>query len=190
MAVVVRQCEKVDNFAVNGSPANSKIMTTDYCFHIFCCSQLTWINFALPLLHIDPAKDVKIDVDGDKPPLEKSLKTKRSLQKWKSFPNSGNNSFKGSRSKKWTKDMYSDILQIDGSPLPKLPEEEEAVGIITMEDVIEELLQVYCTQVLFIVNYNMIVFFFYWQFGINLTAIFSVMQEEIFDETDHHFEDS
>jgi len=38
--------------------------------------------------------------------------------------------------------MYSDILEIDGSPLPKLPEEEEAVGIITMEDVIEELLQV------------------------------------------------
>lgn len=38
--------------------------------------------------------------------------------------------------------MYSDILEIDGNPLPKLPEEEEAVGVITMEDVIEELLQV------------------------------------------------
>lgn len=87
-------------------------------------------------------KDVRVDIDGEKPPLEKSLKTKRSLQKWKSFPNGGNASFKSSRSKKWTRDMYSDILRIDGNPLPKLPEEEEVVGIITMEDVIEELLQV------------------------------------------------
>lgn len=88
-------------------------------------------------------KDVKIEVDGDKPPQEKVLKSKRPIHKWKSFPSNANNSYRsGSRSKKWTKDMYSDILQIDGTPLPKLPEEEEAVGIITMEDVIEELLQV------------------------------------------------
>jgi metal transporter CNNM len=71
------------------------------------------------------------------------LKSKRSLQKLKSFPSGSNNSYRsGSRSKKWTKEIYSDILQIDGETLPKLPDQEEAVGIITMEDVIEELLQV------------------------------------------------
>lgn len=95
---------------------------------------------------LDSVKDVKVDIDGEKhaTPQEKSLNSKRGLQKWRSFPNSSNNSYRGGtpRSKKWARDIYSDILQIDGSPLPTLAEEEEAVGIITMEDVIEELLQV------------------------------------------------
>lgn len=82
-----------------------------------------------------------MDVDSEGTPQERMLRTKRSLQKWKSFPNRAS-SFKRSKTKKWLKDNDADILQLNGNPLPKLAEEEEAVGIITMEDVIEELLQV------------------------------------------------
>lgn len=105
-------------------------------------------------VEIDAVKDVRVDIDGENSSMDKKAKPKTPLQKWKSFPNSGNNSFRGTpRSRKWAKDMYSDILKIDENPLPTLPEEEEAVGIITMEDVIEELLQVKSYKSNYIYNF-------------------------------------
>lgn len=88
-------------------------------------------------------------MDNERSPQEKKLK-RRSLQKWKSFPNRANSLKAGSRSKRWSKDNDADILQFNEHPLPKLAEEEEAVGIITMEDVIEELLQVINKYYLFV----------------------------------------
>lgn len=85
-----------------------------------------------------------MNIDVEKTPQEKMLKNKMQLHKRKSLINASNSnrSTGSSRSKKWSQNIYSDILEIDGNSIPKLPEKEEAVGIITMEDVIEELLQV------------------------------------------------
>lgn len=41
------------------------------------------------------------------------------------------------------------ILDIDNAPLPVFPPNEVVVGVITMEDVIEELLQVRCFNALY-----------------------------------------
>lgn len=71
--------------------------------------------------------------------VKKSVKNVTPLRRWKSYPNT-QNSNTGSRSRKWSKDQ-SDVLQVHEEPLPTLNDDEEAVGIITMEDVIEELLQ-------------------------------------------------
>ncbi|KAG8097765.1 hypothetical protein GUJ93_ZPchr0013g36488 [Zizania palustris] len=81
--------------------------------------------------------EVAISIDDKH--AEKVVKNPPPLRRWKSYPNS-KNSNRGNKNRKWSKDQ-SDVLQIHEQQLLTLNEDEEAVGIITMEDVIEELLQ-------------------------------------------------
>ncbi|PON32391.1 CBS domain containing protein [Parasponia andersonii] len=88
-------------------------------------------------------RDVRLDIHGGEVhPHESTLKsTDRSLKKLKSLSKETKLSKGFSKSKKWSKDFHSDFLHIDEEPLPNFHEAGEATGILTLEDVIEELLQ-------------------------------------------------
>lgn len=106
------------------------------------------MNVPLCFPYLDSVEDVRVDIDDERPVPEKST---TSLQKGKSsLPNGGNNSARRirNRSRMSSKDMYADILRIDENDLPNIPDDEEVVGIITMEDIIEELLQVKSLKIL------------------------------------------
>lgn len=89
-------------------------------------------------------RDVKVVIDSEKHhQTGKCLPSQRTLKKWKSLD--GNSQRASSKSKKWARDFHSEnseILQINDDLLPLTIGDGEATGIITLEDVIEELLQV------------------------------------------------
>ncbi|OAY35640.1 DUF21 domain-containing protein At2g14520 isoform X4 [Manihot esculenta] len=86
-------------------------------------------------------RDVRVDIDGDIVAHKQSLKSNRSLKKLKSLSSDTNLHRCYSKHKKWANGVHSEVLHIDDDHLPSLSEEGKAIGIITLEDVIEELLQ-------------------------------------------------
>lgn len=83
---------------------------------------------------------MRVDIHGEENCHGSCLKRKKPLKKLHSDINSKLQK-RSSTSIKWAKDMPS-VLHLDEDPLPSQTEGNEAVGIITLEDVIEELLQV------------------------------------------------
>lgn len=82
-----------------------------------------------------------MDVNGEQ---DYQGKEKRSIKKLKDLHGGDAKELHraASKSRKWAKDFHSEVLHISEDSLPKLAVEGEAIGIITLEDVIEEILQV------------------------------------------------
>ena len=86
-------------------------------------------------------RDVRVDIDGERHPPKICLKNKGIKKSKSSLSGEENFRREDCKSKKWSNGVHSEVLHIDDSPLPALTQ-GEAVGIITLEDVIEEILQV------------------------------------------------
>ncbi|XP_050205568.1 DUF21 domain-containing protein At2g14520-like isoform X3 [Mercurialis annua] len=86
-------------------------------------------------------EDVRVDIEGERHTDVKSTETSRSRKKLKSFPIEANPQRGESKSKKRVNGAHPEVLRIYENPLTELVEEGEAIGIITLKDVIEELLQ-------------------------------------------------
>lgn len=124
--------------------------------------------------------ELRLEIDDERHQRKGSFK--RSLRMLKTSPGNQIVSRRGnSRSRRWSGESHPEILNISDNPLLAVPQEEEVVGIITLEDVIEELLKV-----------RAFIFFTMLKTSLLLSQEINsfnnddiLLQEDIYDEMDH-----
>lgn len=138
MAVVIRQHDDTEQSAGKSTNHGKQ----QGCASLVSKTILFMETNTCPKIQNNLVRDVRVDIDGDIVAHKQSLKSNRSLKKLKSLSSDTNLHRCYSKHKKWANGVHSEVLHIDDDHLPSLSEEGKAIGIITLEDVIEELLQV------------------------------------------------
>ncbi|KAL5556163.1 hypothetical protein UlMin_038399 [Ulmus minor] len=138
MAVVLRQQNDMEEPATNQKEGDYLRL---FCILFLIILNSTLIRILIIVEIITLVSDVRVDIHDEGHPHERNLKTKRPIKKLKSLSKHTKLNRGFSKNRKWSKDFELDILHIDEDTLPKIDEEGVAIGIITLEDVIEELLQ-------------------------------------------------
>lgn len=111
---------------------------------LFVTSFLLMIEL-ITYMKLVSAREVRMNIYGESHHQNLGLRrSRRSLRNLQAIPRSASISRREtSKSKRWSETIDSNILHIGEAPLPSFTKEEEVIGIITMEDVIEQLLKVW-----------------------------------------------
>lgn len=115
-----------------------------YIFLSFYCNLaylFLWLSVVISTCEmLLSVREVRLNIPGEMFYQRKSSRARRSLRKSKRFSASISQR-ELSKSRRWSEEVHPEILPIKEKSLSALPS-EEVIGIITMEDVIEELLKV------------------------------------------------